>query len=113
MIINNGMFECDQLLIVHFKSEYQRINEMYKNLFDIQIGDCYPYTLNGILTDFWEVWQEKTCEKNVKKREKNVKKTWKKVKKSEIKRDDCAKYFTIHSDNKIDIFIWLNFAILL
>ena len=52
MIINNGMFECDQLLIVHFKSEYQRINEIYTNLFDIQIGDCYPYTLNGILTDF-------------------------------------------------------------
>ena len=51
MIINNGMLECNQLLLAYFKIEYQRIDKLYKNIFDVRFDDAYPYTLNGILTD--------------------------------------------------------------
>ena len=52
MIISNGMLECSDLLLDHFKIEYQRIEELYKNVFDARFSDTHPYTMNGILTNF-------------------------------------------------------------
>ena len=52
MIINNGLIECNELLLVHFKLDYKRIDGyLYKNTFDFRMSVTYPYTLNGIMAD--------------------------------------------------------------
>ena len=52
MIINSGLIECNELVLAHFKFDYKRIDgHLYQNVFDFRMGDSYPFTLNGILTD--------------------------------------------------------------
>ena len=52
MIINNGLVECNELLMAYFKLDFTRVDgHLYKNAFDFQMWDTYPYTLNGILAD--------------------------------------------------------------
>ena len=42
MIINNGMTECNKLLLTHFKFDYKRIDGyLYKDAFDFRMGDSY------------------------------------------------------------------------
>ena len=53
MIRNNGMIECNELLLDYFKFDYKRIDgHLFKNTFNFRLRDSYPYTLNDILADF-------------------------------------------------------------
>ena len=54
MIRNNGIIECNELLLAYFKFDYQRIDGyLFGYVFDYPMSDSHPHTLNGILTNWW------------------------------------------------------------
>ena len=63
MIRNNGMIECNELLLDYFKFDYQRIDgHLFKNTFNFRLRDSYPYTLSDILADFWNMVENSSAE---------------------------------------------------